>query len=131
MTAIPLKECPFCGYKPFYSVSVNGTNLIRIGCSTCGIVMNTCNLGNAENPKPSDDIVAKWNTRQEVKITIDREKLAGECYKLRCKINGGKTFVDWDIVCKDKAHPVYWVCLEDADSIIASQATLLKVAHEA
>lgn len=60
-------------------------------------------------------------------IGMNREKLAELCYALRCKINGGKGFTGWDVVGKDKSHPIYWVCLEDADAIIAKESEIIEV----
>lgn len=51
------------------------------------------------------------------RVVVSVEDIAEEIYKLRCKINGGKGFVPWKIISQDKKHPMYFVCLEDAQPI--------------
>src|SRR5688572_27983807 len=56
-----LRECPLCpnGGKPYFTRTVNGTNMIYVGCSQCGLELKAALLMvTPAEEQPSKDIVA-------------------------------------------------------------------------
>jgi hypothetical protein len=56
-----LKSCPFCGGKAYKTESVNGSNMVYVGCGPCGVHFKAQKDGT--NGVLSKDVVAYWNTR--------------------------------------------------------------------
>lgn len=62
-----LLGCPFCGRAPYYTETVNGTSMAKVGCAHCGIEMK-CAWVCTGHPGAfgwSKDIRAAWNTRED------------------------------------------------------------------
>lgn len=62
-----LLPCPFCpdGGKPYFTKTVNGTNMAYVGCGQCGVKLKAQVqfLTSREDWRLSKDIVGIWNTR--------------------------------------------------------------------
>jgi hypothetical protein len=67
-----LKPCPFCpdGGKPYFTRTVNGTKMLYVGCSQCGVSMKAALIMvTPVDEQPSKDLVAIWNTRASLAET--------------------------------------------------------------
>jgi len=60
---VDLLDCPFCGGKPYFTKSVNGTNMNYIGCSSCGFQFKVMRTDIPLDSPMTKDIVAAWNQR--------------------------------------------------------------------
>ncbi len=58
-----LKPCPFCGGQAYYSVAVNGSMMVTVGCGPCDVSIATYRDGYDPDAKLDKDIVAVWNMR--------------------------------------------------------------------
>ena len=54
--------CPFCGGEAYKTESVNGSNMVYVGCSPCGIAFKA--QKDCTNGILTKDIVAAWNQRK-------------------------------------------------------------------
>lgn len=64
-TPSDLLPCPFCGSKPYRHETVNGTQMLILGCSSCGIEFKATKLHNPSGTVWSRDVEAAWNKRAE------------------------------------------------------------------
>jgi hypothetical protein len=53
--------CPFCGGRAYATRTVNGTQMFKVGCASCGIEMKAAWYRDAATP--TKDILALWNQR--------------------------------------------------------------------
>src|SRR5688572_33237199 len=63
-----LRECPLCpgGGKPYFTRAVNGTNMIYVGCSRCGLELKAALvMVTPTKEQPTKNIVAVWNSRPD------------------------------------------------------------------
>lgn len=58
-----LLPCPFCGREPYRTESVNGSEMLYIGCSTCGVAIKAKKIHYPGRTEWSRDIAAVWNSR--------------------------------------------------------------------
>ena len=56
-----LKPCPFCGGPAYATRTVNGTQMFKVGCASCGIELKAAWY--RDEIEPTKDIVKLWNTR--------------------------------------------------------------------
>lgn len=61
----PLLPCPFCGREPYRTETVNGTNMLKIGCSDCGVEIKAAKIFYPGRTEWSRDLEAVWNRRYE------------------------------------------------------------------
>lgn len=96
-----LKPCPFCpdGGKPYFTKSVNGTNMAYVGCAQCGLQLKAQVqfLTSREDWRLSKDIVSIWNTRTPAPDIAEKARLIAEqmvpaCLARTCFIKQ----CDWD-----------------------------------
>jgi Lar family restriction alleviation protein len=65
-SGVPEAEpCPFCGGPAYVTRTVNGTQMFKVGCTTCGVEMKAAWY--RDQPKPTKDILALWNRRAEAR----------------------------------------------------------------
>src|SRR5262245_48123662 len=62
MAAEP-KPCPLCGGQAYATHTVNGTQMFRVGCVSCGLELKAAWYRDSD--RPTKDILALWNTRVE------------------------------------------------------------------
>lgn len=69
-----LEPCPLCpdGGKPYFTKTVNGTNMAYVGCGQCGVQLKAQVqfLTSREDWTLSKDIIAIWNTRSRVSAEV-------------------------------------------------------------
>jgi len=53
--------CPFCGGRAYATRTVNGTQMFKVGCASCGIEMKAARYRDAATP--TKDILSLWNQR--------------------------------------------------------------------
>jgi hypothetical protein len=53
--------CPFCGGRAYATRTVNGTQMFKVGCASCGIEMKAAWY--RDEPAPTKDILSLWNQR--------------------------------------------------------------------
>lgn len=53
--------CPFCGADAYVYRSVNGEQMFKVGCSSCGVELKAAWYRGEDTP--TKDILALWNTR--------------------------------------------------------------------
>jgi hypothetical protein len=53
--------CPFCGGRAYATRTVNGTQMFKVGCASCGIEMKAAWY--RDEPTPTKDILSLWNQR--------------------------------------------------------------------
>lgn len=59
----PLKPCPFCGGVAYVARTCNGTDMVCVGCSLCGIEMKAAiDFHNGRNCL-TRDVLSMWNRR--------------------------------------------------------------------
>lgn len=72
-----LLACPFCGGDPYYTETVNGSNIVIVGCSPCGVYMEAMKCwypGAADRDYYlTKDVVAAWNTRAVMAVRSDTD----------------------------------------------------------
>jgi Lar family restriction alleviation protein len=61
VTQRELKPCPFCGGEAYKTESVNGDNMVYVGCGPCGIHFKA--QKDCTNGKLTRDVIAAWNRR--------------------------------------------------------------------
>lgn len=108
-----LRECPLCpnGGQPYSTRTVNGTNMIYVGCSQCGLQLKAALLMvTPVKEQPSKDIVTIWNTRTvsvaPVSLVKDGGGLAPERLTKRVCKDG---FIDCGYHSKSKSREVEYV----------------------
>lgn len=58
---VPPQPCPFCGGTPYVTRTVNGTQMFKVGCVSCGVELKTAWYRGED--QPTKDILTLWNTR--------------------------------------------------------------------
>lgn len=75
-----LRECPFCpdGGAPYFTKTVNGTNMAYVGCSKCGVELKAQVqfLTNREDWTLSKDIIGIWKARALHRAGTRRARVA-------------------------------------------------------
>lgn len=78
-----LKECPFCGGQPYETRTVNGTQMYKIGCASCGIEFKAAWYRDADTP--TKNIKICWNTRVRAdSVSQEDVKAELELTRLNC-----------------------------------------------
>ena len=78
-----LKRCPFCGGEAYFTKSVNGSNMIYVGCSPCGIQFKALNVYQPNGEwQPTKDVIAAWNHRspppRPIRVLTEHQKAVEE-----------------------------------------------------
>lgn len=55
------RPCPFCGKTPYITRTVNGTQMFKVGCASCGVELKAAWYRGED--APTRDILTLWNTR--------------------------------------------------------------------
>jgi hypothetical protein len=58
-----LLPCPFCGGPAYYTESVNGSRMVYVGCSVCGIAHKAEKVYRPGGDYLTKDVKAAWNKR--------------------------------------------------------------------
>lgn len=58
-----LHPCPLCGGPAYATRTVNGTQMLHVGCAPCGLELKAAWY--RDQDAPTKDIVSLWNTRAE------------------------------------------------------------------
>jgi len=69
--------CPFCGDEPYFTESVNGSQMNYLGCVKCEISLKAARTDYAIGSPMTRDIVFDWNKRANLKWTTEAPKKEG------------------------------------------------------
>jgi len=87
--------CPFCGGTPYYTRSVNGTNMHRIGCSACGVYFKAAEVYAPGGTEVTRDIAAAWNKRSVANPTIMSDELRQAAERMIKEAQGYRELGGW------------------------------------
>lgn len=116
MNEIPLRACPFCGGNVLekYLDGNNPGNDYWIHCNRCGA---SCGMQESKY-----EAIEAWNTRQESKLTLNREKLSKQifmCFAMQQEYVEERE-IHWKLM--DNEDKAIW--LHKADAIKAKETEL-------